>query len=141
MTGKLRAIERANSSAEGAETVTLESYVGQRLRLRRLVLGLRQEDLASALGISHQQVQKYEAGETRISFSRLFEASVFLNVSVDWFVDGYDLHVAGAKSGATADLHPEVERELLDFFRSVARVTDPKLRGKIVRIARIMLED
>jgi len=63
----------------------IDILVGCRLRSRRRELGLTQDDLATALGVRFQQVQKYETGANRIAASRLYRAAGALRVSVDWF--------------------------------------------------------
>jgi len=68
----------------------VDVHVGKRLRLRRKVLGHSQSAVAKALGITFQQIQKYERGANRISASKLYEASQFLGVSVPYFYDGID---------------------------------------------------
>ena len=66
----------------------IDVHVGKRLREAREECGLTQKVLAKKLGITHQQVQKYESGANRISASKLFEISKALNVSVIWFFEG-----------------------------------------------------
>lgn len=68
----------------------VDLYVGARVRARRKFLGVSQEQLADALNISFQQVQKYERGANRISASRLFEIARFLSAPVSHFFDGLD---------------------------------------------------
>src|ERR1700752_780875 len=65
----------------------VDDHVGKRLRLRRNLLGLSQDDLARRLGLTSQLIQKYEAGETRISASRLYSIGVQLGVPITWFFD------------------------------------------------------
>ena len=67
----------------------LDIHVGNRVRLRRVLLGMSQEDLASRLGITFQQVQKYERGLNRISGSRLYDISKILQVNIDYFFDEF----------------------------------------------------
>ncbi len=68
----------------------IDAYVGERMRLRRRTLGLTQVNLAQALGLTFQQVQKYERGLNRISASRLYELSVALRVPVGYFFESFD---------------------------------------------------
>ncbi|MBG6211731.1 transcriptional regulator with XRE-family HTH domain [Labrenzia sp. EL_126] len=65
-------------------------HVGQRVRMRRMMLGMSQEKLGDALGITFQQIQKYEKGTNRIGASRLVEISRKLNVSISFFFDGLE---------------------------------------------------
>ena len=67
----------------------IDIHVGNRVRLRRVLLGMSQEDLASRLGITFQQVQKYERGLNRISGSRLYDISKILQVNIDYFFDEF----------------------------------------------------
>ena len=63
-------------------------HVGKRLRRRRRLLGMTQQDLASQVGVRFQQIQKYECGANRITASRLYELAKAMNVSVQYFFDG-----------------------------------------------------
>ena len=80
----------AEPSATGAprDPNYVDIYVGARLRMRRKLLDLSQEDLAKSLGITFQQVQKYERGTNRISASKLYAAAQTLRVPVSFFFDG-----------------------------------------------------
>ena len=69
-------------------TTAVDEHIGQRLQLRRVMLGLSQKDLADACGISFQQIQKYESAGNRISASRLFELSTVLETPVSFFFRG-----------------------------------------------------
>src|SRR3954467_12577098 len=66
----------------------IDKYVGSRVRMRRLMLGMSQEKLGEAFGLTFQQVQKYEKGMNRISASRLQQAAQILDVSVPFFFEG-----------------------------------------------------
>jgi transcriptional regulator with XRE-family HTH domain len=79
--------DRARTPAVKAAT-PVDVHIGQRLRLRRKLVGLSQEQLAERLGITFQQVQKYEKGSNRISASRLFDAARLLSVPVSFFFEG-----------------------------------------------------
>lgn len=72
----------------------VDLHVGRRMRLRRNLLGISQETLAHKLGLTFQQVQKYERGLNRISSSRLFDISKVLNVRVSYFFDEMDEDVS-----------------------------------------------
>lgn len=71
----------------------VDKHVGQRLRIRRSLLGLSQEKLAEKVGVTFQQVQKYERGTNRISSSRLFQFSQILSVPVDYFFGEMDKNI------------------------------------------------
>ncbi len=76
------------SESEGAARIN--EHVGQRLKARRIVMGMTQSDLAEATGVSYQQVQKYESGANRISAGRLYEIARKLDVDVPYFYEGLD---------------------------------------------------
>jgi transcriptional regulator with XRE-family HTH domain len=120
----------------------VDRHVGTRVRMRRLHLGLSQEKLGDALGITFQQIQKYEKGSNRIGASRLQLASKVLGVPVNYFFDG-----AGAEAGGvTGFAEPEAsgfegqpgrtdETALLAAF---SKVSDVKLRARIVELVEAM---
>jgi transcriptional regulator with XRE-family HTH domain len=126
----------------------IDAHVGTRLRLRRTLLGIRQEDLAQMLGITFQQVQKYESGDNRISASRLFQLSVLLDVPVAWFFDGASLAAPGvAETGARLGKAPELSlaeaggrKDLAQLCRYYEAISDPRLRRKLVAIARVLAD-
>ena len=70
----------------------IDVHVGARIRMRRKFQKLSQQDVANALGLTFQQVQKYERGANRVSASKLFEIAIFLKVPVTYFFDGYGKH-------------------------------------------------
>ena len=76
-------------------TNAIDAHVGKRIRRRRRLLGLTQQNLAQAVGIRFQQIQKYESGTNRVSASRLYELAEALDVPVQYFYEGL------ASSGAT----------------------------------------
>ena len=66
----------------------IDAYLGSRVRLRRMTLGMRQDELGDALGLTFQQIQKYERGQNRISAGRLYRIAQLLSVPVSYFFDG-----------------------------------------------------
>jgi transcriptional regulator with XRE-family HTH domain len=125
--------------SESAGTVPaphpVDAYVGARLRMRRTVLGLSQERLGEAIGLTFQQVQKYERGTNRISASRLFEMSVVLNVSVGFFYEGYivPLTRAEAPAGYAAAI---LQRDALELMGVFQRIADPEMRRRVLVLAK-----
>jgi transcriptional regulator with XRE-family HTH domain len=121
----------------------IDRHVGTRLRMRRVQAGLSQEKLGEALGITFQQVQKYEKGTNRIGASRLQLAAKVLNVPVNFFFEGSD---------AGAELQPELadsgpDDSVASFARTAEgvqlisaflRVKEPKLRKKIIDLISAM---
>ena len=115
-----------------------DKYVGSRVRMRRLMLGMSQEKLGEKLGLTFQQVQKYEKGTNRIGASRLQHISQILKVPVSFFFDG----VTGpAKQGEDGSAKPPVADYVSDFLSSsdglaltkaFTNIKDSKLRRRVV---------
>ncbi|MDE2110515.1 MAG: helix-turn-helix transcriptional regulator [Alphaproteobacteria bacterium] len=80
----------AKGGRQSREATRIDMHVGSRLRLRRMTLGMPQERLAQALGVSFQQVQKYEKGANRISAGRLYMVAQILGTNVSYFFSGAD---------------------------------------------------
>jgi len=102
----------------------IDLYVGKRLRRRRRLLGLTQQQLAESVGIRFQQIQKYECGANRISASRLFELSEALHVPVQYFYDGLAEEAQGPITNP--DLNPDVmsQKETIDLIRAYYRLSE-----------------
>ena len=118
----------------------IDKHVGNRVRMRRLMLGVSQTKLADALGLTFQQVQKYEKGANRISASRLQRISSFLQVPIPFFFEG--LPDPSNKSAKTdAGLLPSEIFQLLatpdglSLAKSFMRIKSPHLRRSIVGLA------
>lgn len=115
----------------------VDSHVGSRVRLRRTLLGMSQEKLGDALGLTFQQVQKYERGANRIGSSRLFELSKILDVPVSFFFDGLDGAALAASRGMSEKVAEPFEtdqlarRETLELVRAYYRIADPGVRRKM----------
>jgi transcriptional regulator with XRE-family HTH domain len=114
----------------------IDKHVGARVRMRRLLVGMSQEKLGSALGITFQQIQKYEKGTNRIGASRLQQISGVLGVPVSYFFEdaqGEALPSAGfgdKKGDYVADFLATSEG--LQLTKSFMKVKDPKVRRRIV---------
>lgn len=117
----------------------VDQHVARRMRLRRVLLGMSQEDLAQRLGGSPQQVQKYEAGETRISASRLYEIGQQLGVPITWFFTDLDDDAQaplGKQQRHLADLM--ASREARDLVTTYFGISDPRLRKKVLEMAGLL---
>lgn len=116
----------------------IDVYVGGRLRLRRKVLGLSQGSLAEALGITFQQVQKYEKGMNRIGASRLQRIAEILRVPVGFFFEN--------NASAPPDVEPRRETDDVTLFmtskegvalsRAFLAIEDPNVRQKLLALTR-----
>lgn len=120
----------------------VDVHVGSRVRLRRTLLGMSQEKLGAALGLTFQQVQKYERGTNRIGSSRLYQLGRILEVPVSFFFD--DMPSETAASAPTA---PEAEaevfdqedlskRETLELVRAYYRIDDPAVRKRVFELVK-----
>ena len=114
----------------------IDKHVGSRLRLRRLMLGMSQEKLAVAFGLTFQQVQKYEKGTNRLSASRLQQAAKVLDVSVPFFFEGAPGgHTVGGSAPSTAYVNEFVSSENgLRLIKAFTRIARPTVRNRIVNL-------
>jgi len=118
----------------------IDVHLGQRLKLRRISLGLSQEQLASSSGLTFQQIQKYEKGTNRISASRLYEFSQALSCPVTFFYSDLPSHRATASDYAEQDEVRDRITELLCSHDGVAlveafsRITQANVRKAIIRL-------
>src|SRR5713226_3104077 len=123
----------------------IDVHVGSRVRLRRNMLGLSQEKLGEAIGLTFQQVQKYERGANRIGASRLHELSRVLDVPVSFFFDDMDPVRAPAIPGGFAE--PPVEafesdpmrrRETVELVDAYYAIDDAAVRRRLLDLARAL---
>jgi transcriptional regulator with XRE-family HTH domain len=128
----------------------IDIHVGSRVRFRRMLLGMSQEKLGERLGLTFQQVQKYEKGINRIGASRLFDLAQVLGVSVQFFYEEAPIPesraVMAAESPADGpDEHSIVEflrsRDGLELNRAFVRIPDLKARRAIVDLVRSLAND
>lgn len=113
----------------------LDIYVGNRLRMRRTILGLSQTELGQKLGLTFQQIQKYEQGLNRIGSSRLYELSKILKISIAYFFEDLeDVDSLNGEDLGSIDVKqdPAARRETLELVRSFARIDDKNLRQSIL---------
>lgn len=126
----------------------MDVHVGQRLKVRRSLLGLSQEKLAEAVGITFQQIQKYERGTNRVSAGRLFELSKVLDVPVNFFFDQFDKVKGTQISPGMADndqdgfQHDDImtRKETTDLVRIYYSVKDENARKDIMKFIKSMAE-
>jgi transcriptional regulator with XRE-family HTH domain len=122
------------------EQNAIDTHVGGRVRMRRLMLDLTQMQLADGLGLTFQQVQKYEKGTNRISASRLHQLSHILRVPVPFFFEGAprELHLPDLTEGG-----PTIASDVVAFLstpdgvalvRAYTRIENPKVRRAIVAL-------
>jgi transcriptional regulator with XRE-family HTH domain len=122
----------------------IDIQVGSRVRLRRNMLGLTQESLGEAIGLTFQQVQKYERGANRIGASRLYALSRVLDVPVSFFFDDMDPVRAPAIPGgfseppAVSDADPLRRHETIELVEAYCAIKDAPLRRRLLELARAL---
>ena len=117
----------------------VDAYVGVRLRMRRTMLGMSQSKLGQLLGVTFQQIQKYEKGANRISASRLQQTARVLEVSPSYFFEGAP--APGSEGGFAEETSEQsfvvdflASNEGLQLNRAFLRIRDPKVRRRIVEL-------
>ena len=124
----------------------MDIHVGSRVRLRRTLLGLSQEKLGEAIGLTFQQIQKYERGANRVGASRLYALSRVLDVPVGFFYDDMPAEISGKggkKGSGLADkpqsefsADPLAKRETLELVRAYYRIKDSGVRKRLFDLAK-----
>ena len=119
----------------------VDRHVGSRVRKRRVAMGMSQEKLGDALGLTFQQVQKYEKGTNRISASRLQQISTILGVTIDWLYGG--LGDAAGTDGFAEKAGPGYEPdvmtgEALAVAKALRHIEDPKVRKALVDLVQAL---
>ncbi len=127
----------------------VDIHVGRRVRMRRTLLGMSQTTLGEAIGLTFQQMQKYEKGTNRISASRLFDLSRVLDVPLEYFFDDMPTAVAAssptqgggkAKKPPGYELDPMAKRETLELVREYYKITDPEIRKHLFEMTKTLGE-
>lgn len=122
----------------------IDIHVGSRIRLRRTMLGMSQEKLGEALGITFQQVQKYEKGTNRVGASRLQNMAGILGVPVSFFFedapgDGGEVSATGvSENSASYVVNFLSSSEGLQLNRAFVRISDPRVRKRIIELVKAL---
>ena len=109
----------------------VDSHVGSQIRKRRTLLGFTQEQLAAALDISYQQVQKYETGANRVSAGRLYQIAKELSVDVGYFFEGLD-----DESGTDSLPHGGRNRPTIELAKNFSEIENPAIRAAVSNLVR-----
>ncbi len=137
---------------EGGSPNPVDVHVGGRLRMRRRYLDMTQSTLAHGLGLTFQQIQKYERGSNRISASRLFDLTRILDVPVSFFFDDMpekldssdrrrEVKMRSFKAGAQGLGDPRAQRETLELVKAYYSIEDLAVRRRIYEIMRALAAD
>jgi transcriptional regulator with XRE-family HTH domain len=139
--GKFRAAKN-KSAMPKKQANPIDVQVGNRVRIRRMLIGMSQEKLGDLLGLTFQQVQKYEKGVNRIGAGRLYEVARILNVPVDFFYEG-----VGDPAGVSDS---EVAPPVLEFVSSgeglqlslaFMKIKDAKVRKRVLDLVKSLSEE
>ena len=117
-------------SKRSNRTLEIEQHVGSRIRQRRIMMGLTQQQLADLIGVTYQQAHKYERGINRVSAGRLFEVARVLSVAVSYFFEGLD-----AEDGRQTSPR---ERMCLELARNFAQIPNEKHQEALSQLARAL---
>lgn len=130
---------------------SVDAHVGSRVRLRRMLIGMSQEKLGELLGLTFQQVQKYEKGANRIGASRLYDISTILGVPVSYFFD--DLgpeHGVRRTNGQSSSVDIEAGPYMMEFLssaegfqlvRAFTKINDPRVRKRMLDLVKSLTGD
>ncbi len=114
----------------GRSTAAVDDYVGARIRERRIMMGLTQQQLAETIGVTYQQAHKYERGINRVSAGRLYEIAHALNSPISYFFEG-----VGEEPARQITPH---QRMLLEIARNFAEITNEKHQEAVSQLARAL---
>ncbi len=127
----------------------VDTFVGKRLRMRRTMMGLSQEAVAKAVGITFQQVQKYEKGANAMNSNRLFEFARFMNVPVEYFFEGLEKVGTIKSSSGVAESEAEKfqhqisvsDRESLEMMKAFKRIREQNIRKRLADLVRAIADN
>lgn len=120
---------------------SLDAFIGDRVKQRRVALGMSQDKLGAYLGITFQQVQKYEKGVNRISASMLYTIATVLNVEIDYFIDGFNnsdnqTNSLKEESSPVYEVDMRNKKESLDLLKAYYAISDLSVRKKVLELVK-----
>ncbi len=138
----MRVMKKKRASKGRADPI--DKYVGSRVRVRRLGLGMSQTKLGQAIGVTFQQVQKYENGANRVGASNLYKIAKGLGVDVGFFYDGMPGAAVKGKGKGTrgrrarpaVEYDPTRSREIITLMHNYARIAHPRLRKRVFELVK-----
>lgn len=116
----------------------IDAHVGARLRLRRTLAGMSQTELGSKIGLTFQQIQKYEKGANRIGAGRLFQFAEILGVPPSFFFDGLPAGPAANADGSEVMEAPVLSRDSMELLRAYNSIPNENVRRRILALVRSM---
>jgi transcriptional regulator with XRE-family HTH domain len=119
----------------------IDGQVGNRVRIRRMLIGMSQEKLGDLLGLTFQQVQKYEKGVNRIGAGRLFEIARILDVPIDFFYDGVGTLSDGLGEARAPVMEFVSSTEGLQLSLAFMKIRDPKVRKRVLDLVKSLGEE
>jgi transcriptional regulator with XRE-family HTH domain len=141
----LQAVSERSAPVPKKQANPVDAHVGHRVRLRRMLVGMSQERLGELLGLTFQQVQKYEKGVNRIGAGRLYELAGILGVPVAFFYEDLSASANTPEPGHNGEPPPVMEfvssGEGLHLSLAFMKIKDPKVRRKILDLVRSLAED
>ncbi len=115
----------------------VDIHVGKRVRHRRWMVGMTQQQLAERVGIKFQQIQKYETGMNRVSASRLWDIAETLSVPVSFFFEGIETETSGAAADRQMPTDILADKEALELVRSYYAIPETQ-RRRLFELARVL---
>ncbi len=149
MLTKMKSTGKTDATKKKGRANSIDESVGSKLRQRRALLGLSQEKLAEQVGITFQQIQKYENGANRISASRLYEFSKVLNIPVTFFFESTEAEQTGVFANGFAESEQDnfigqddvlQRKETLELIRTYYSIKSPKVRKDLMKLVKSMAE-
>lgn len=126
-------LEALKKSA-GRETDQVDRFVGERIRLYRSMVGLSQQKLAEKLGVTFQQLQKYERGENRIGAGRLLMVATVLDIPITFLLDEEGFSQRHGIEHSLVGTAPDATRDAYTIGRAFSQITDPEIRRSITTL-------
>ena len=120
---------------------SLDAFIGEKVKQRRIDLGMSQDKLGSYLGITFQQVQKYEKGINRISASMLYTIATVLNVEIQYFIEGFNnntdhSHSLNEDQSPIYEVDMRNKKESLDLLKAYYSISDLSVRKKVLELVK-----
>lgn len=138
-------VNETESHSSDGKPSQIDVHVGKRVKLRRISLGMSQEELGRALGVTFQQVQKYERGVNRIGASRLYDLMRVLDVRADFFYEDMPPEILATTANSPAEPLPEktssMGAETNELIKAYYAIPDSRVRSHVYSLAKIIAQN